>query len=119
MITRRYFAVRYPDNEGITIDVRTSDKVSDAQAQANAEELAARKLKSKSLSVTAIDIQSDVKADYSIGPKERHVLKVKSLGPNAHAKCSCGLWEFKIEGCATQDHIEGLFADHVISPARS
>jgi hypothetical protein len=69
MITRRFLAVRYPDHKEITIDVRTSDAVSDNQAMANAEDFAMRKLKAKSLSVTPIDIQSDEKPDYSIGPK--------------------------------------------------
>ena len=70
IITRRFFATRYPDNKGITIDVRTDSRISDAQAMANAEDLAARKLKAKSFTVTAIDIYSDVKPDYSIGPRK-------------------------------------------------
>ena len=69
IINRRFFAVRYPDNKSITIDVRTSDAVSDNQALANAEDFAMLKLKAKSLSVTPMDIQSDVNPDYSIGPK--------------------------------------------------
>jgi len=39
IITRRFFATRYPDLKGITVDVRTSDKISDAQAMANASKL--------------------------------------------------------------------------------
>jgi hypothetical protein len=70
IITRRFYVVRYPDNAGITIDVRTSDKISDAQAMANAEDFAIRKLKAKSISTAAIDIYSDVKPDYSIGPRK-------------------------------------------------
>jgi hypothetical protein len=70
IITRRYFVTAPPASDGLTIDVRTSSRISGAQAQANAEDFAARKLKSKSVNATEIDIYSDVKPDYSIGPRK-------------------------------------------------
>jgi hypothetical protein len=69
ILTRRFFAQALPNGKQITIDVRTGNKVSDAQALTNAEEFAAKKLRSKSVRVTLIDLHSDVKPDFSIGPR--------------------------------------------------
>lgn len=70
IITRRFFAcTQRIGGKGITIDVRTSANVSEAQALANAEELALRKLKAKSVFVESIPYVENVKPNCSIGPK--------------------------------------------------
>ena len=70
IITRRFFAcTQRIGGKGITIDVRTSANVSEAQAQANAEGLALRKLKAKSVFVESIPYVENVKPNCSIGPK--------------------------------------------------
>ena len=70
IITRRFFVcTQRIGGKGITIDVRTSANVSEAQAQANAEGLALRKLKAKSVFVESIPYVENVKPNCSIGPK--------------------------------------------------
>jgi hypothetical protein len=67
IVIRRFWCANEHVTKSLVIDVRTSDKVREYQAMANAEGFAERKFKGPVAHVIAVK-RNDTKPNYTIGP---------------------------------------------------
>lgn len=69
IITRRFWCANENVTKALTIDVRTTDKVSATQAAANAESLAERKFGGQAVFTIMPMKITRMEPDYSVGPR--------------------------------------------------